>query len=133
MNREEFQEIVDEIAGKERIYSAKLKWNDFRYQSRTILTVEWATGGYSGGNCWDDSDPQPYYTGNVEQNLHDLDKILEKVCPTISFLQYKLLCENIKYGTRTEYEYYGNSTTYSTKSISVDDIWSFLVEKNLVG
>lgn len=131
MNREEFQEIVDRIAGKQ-FFSGKRRY-DGEYRSRTVLIVKWETGGVSGGSCWEDSNPQPYYTNNPEPDFSDLDDILKEVCPNISFFQYKELCKNIIYGSEIDYEYYGNHTEYSKKSISVDDIWNFLTENALVG
>lgn len=134
MTREEFQKIVDEIAGEEYVHSMPYKFGvKGHYIPRTTLKIEWSTGGYEGGNCWDDTEPRYYSNGDCEPEFSDLDNILGKVCPQIGFLQYKALCkEVITYNTRSESEYYGNSTDYSSKSISVNALYNTLVSKGLV-
>ena len=139
MTREEFQKIVDEITGgtyyppkrkntKQGISGAK------EYYGPTLkIKVEWMTGGAWGGNCWDDSDPSSYGPDpDPEPEMETLDAILEKVAPTIGFLQYKQLMQKVKRDTRTEHEYYGNHTSYASKEIIIEDIWEFLVEKDYV-
>jgi hypothetical protein len=51
-----------------------------------------------------------------------LDKILEVICPKITYLQYKKLTEIIVKDEYTEYEYYGNSSTYSYEFIYLSDL-----------
>jgi hypothetical protein len=97
------------------------------------LFVEWETGGYSGGNCWDSSDPQPYTSNGPPKELEILDTILEKVCPTITFLQYKNLTATLeKYDTRSVGEYYGNSTDYAYKHVDLRDLYDYLMEKEFI-
>lgn len=129
MTREEFQKIVDEITGGE-LYPANSK----SYRGPTLkIKVEWMTGGAWGGNCWDDSDPSSYCPEpNPEPEMELLDQILEKVAPNIGFIQYKTLMQKVKRDTRTEFEYYGNHTSYATKEISIEDVWVFLQEKGYV-
>lgn len=131
MLRTEFQKIVEEIAGQEYIYSVKNMWNG-TYGPRNTLKIEWSTGGYEGGNCWDDTEPYYYSNNASEPDFTDFDKILEKVCPQISFIQYKALCRSIVYDTRSEAEYYGNSTDYSSKSITVDTLYNELKSIGLI-
>lgn len=139
MTRDEFQKIVDEVTGGE--YYPPERKNKSRgiegrkgYYGPTLkLKVEWLTGGAWGGNCWDDSDPSSYGPEpDPEPELEQLDTILEKVAPTIGFLQYKTLMQKVKRDARTEYEYYGNHTSYGIKEILVEDIWEFLQEKGYV-
>ena len=97
------------------------------------LIVEWSTGGVAGGSCWDSSDPQPYTSHDAPQDLQILDVILEKICPILSFLQYKNLYNTlVKYDTRTENEYYGNSTDYSVKMVYLKDLYAYLVEHKII-
>jgi hypothetical protein len=139
MTREEFQKIVDEVTGGE--YFPPERKNKNRgtenrkgyYGPTTKIEVEWMTGGAWGGNCWDDSDPSSYSPApDPEKELKDLDAILEKICPDISFMQYKVLMQKIKYNTRSVSEYYGNHTSYASKEILIEDIWNFLEERGLV-
>jgi len=137
MTYEEFQKIVDEVTGGE-YHSPKRKsvnsgHSKGYYAPTTKLKVEWMTGGAWGGNCWDDSEPGNYIPEpQPEPELEQLDLVLEKVCPNITFMQYKVLMQKVTYNTRTENEYYGNHTSYAFKEILVKDIWDFLLEKNFV-
>lgn len=139
MNREQFQKIVDKITGGE-YYPPKRKNPKLATISKgghrgpTIkLKVEWMSGGAWGGNCWDDSDPGSYCpTPDDEPEMVELDQILQQVAPTIGFLQYKQLLQKVKRDHRIEHEYYGNHTSYTSKEISIDDIWDFLQETGYV-
>jgi hypothetical protein len=139
MTRDEFQKIVDEVTGGE--YYPPQRKNKSRgiearkgyYGPKLKLKVEWMTGGAWGGNCWDDSDPSSYGPDpEKEPEFEVLDEILERVAPTIGFLQYKTLMQRVKYDTRTVYEYYGNHTSYGIKEILIEDVWEFLQEKGYV-
>lgn len=91
------------------------------------LFVEWSTGGVSGGSCWESSDPQPYTSHDKPKELQILDVILERICPTISFLQYKALYKQlVKYDVRTENEYYGNSTDYANLQVDLKELFDYL-------
>lgn len=99
-----------------------------------ILVQYWSTGGVSGGSCWDSSDPQPY-TSNEGPPLafESLDKLLMAVCPTISFLQYRVLSGKvIESGEETEYEYYGNCTCYAYQLVRVKRLYEELVAMGLI-
>ncbi len=76
------------------------------------LLLKWMAGGVGGGNCWKDDD---HYSipAEPEPPFEDIDIIIEKVCPNLTYLQYKkLIPEIISIDTVTDYEYYGNSTNY---------------------
>lgn len=96
------------------------------------LFQEWSTGGYSGGNCWNDDEPE-YYSNNEEPaKFVVLDKILEAKCPNISFLLFRKIENLIKISERTEFEYYGNSTDYKSRSLDLRELYNFLVQHKLV-
>lgn len=77
------------------------------------IIVKWTTGGVSGGNCWSGSDNLYSTAGEPEPEFRDLDVILEKVCPKITYLEYKKLVYDLATFTSwNENEYYGNSTSY---------------------
>lgn len=121
MTREEFQKIVDDNVG---VRSNK------KNQTKEIK-IEWTIGGMFGGNCWGD-EPKWTVEPDPEPEFEELDKVLEAVCPTVTFLKYKKLLTKIKYTSESSYEYYGNYTTYGIKTISVEDIWDFLKENDYV-
>lgn len=138
MTREEFQKIVDEVTGGEfypavRENKAKGIVGQKSFFGPTIkIRKKWITGGDWGGNCW--SDERTGYGPDPEQEpeFTELDVILEKIAPSISFIQYKLLMSKVVYDSHTEYEYYGNHTQYGIKEINIDDVWNFLKEKGYV-
>lgn len=98
------------------------------------LYVEWASGGLSGGSCWDEGEPRHYARDpSPEEELDDLDDILAVICPNLTFLQYKRLSSKVvKHDSRTENEYYGNSTIYSYKHVKLQDLYGTLIEMKLI-
>ena len=125
MNREKFQEIVHDIAGRKLIsgYGKKAVWEDV-----TELELRWRTGGLEGGNCWDGQDRQYAVGGEAEPAFEDFDNLLEKVCPDLSYLRYKKLERLIEIGEERENEYYGNYSIHAVKTLSIDTLWDFLNE-----
>ena len=119
MEKPEFKEKVGEILGK-----AILKDNK--------IYIEWSTGGMQGGNCWNDDEARPYASSESEPEFKDLDDVLTAVCPDIKFLQYKTISSLIKHDSRTEQEYYGNCTDYSSKSINLDELYDQLVKMGAI-
>ena len=84
----------------------------------------------SGGNCWNDDEPTGYSSDNPPEELTSLDTILEKYKPDISYLEYKVLANKlVEHGSRTEYEYYGNETNYSSKKCNMKKLYDYLIEK----
>ena len=119
MTRKGFQKIVDRIAG----YGDTVE----------ELENKWQTGGQSGGSCWDDGDTTHYAeSGEPEPEFESLDNILLEVAPQLSFLHYKKLSQVIKVDDNRENDYYGNYTDYAIKTITIDDLWDFLVQYDLV-
>ena len=95
------------------------------------LSVYWKTGGMSGGSCWDTGEPKLYAErGDPPEELKELDTLLESIRPEISFLQYKLLTSSlvdVEYWTQDEY--YGNSTSYMSKALSLPKLHAYMLEK----
>jgi hypothetical protein len=102
---------------------------------RPFIFVEYSVGGIRGGSCWDDSEVKHYaYTSSDQpEELAALDTILEKITPNITFLQYKnIVAKVIKHDTRTENEYYGNSTNYAIKKCNLETLYNVLKEKEII-
>lgn len=78
-------------------------------KNNPIYTKANYIGGMSGGNCWDDTEPSWQGSYDKKEGL-DLSFILEKVCPQITYLQYKKIENLIKTTKFTECEYYGNTS-----------------------
>ncbi len=85
-----------------------------------------ASGGASGGSCW--GDEAEHYDGDDEPDFVVLTKVLEKVCPTLSFSHYKKIENLITSNYETDYEYYGNYTDYQIKFIPLSEIYNCLVQ-----
>lgn len=97
-------------------------------ESDIVKSSSWSMGG-SWADCWGNKGSVP---GGPETEFVELDSILEKVCPNISFLQYKNICNKIiNSDTRSEGDYYGGSVTYGYKYFNVRSLYEVLVEKGL--
>jgi len=93
-----------------------------------VKSSSWSMGG-SWGDCWGGSGS---VSGEPETEFVEIDAILEKTCPNISFLQYKNICNQIiSSDTRSEGDYYGGNVTYGYKYFNVKNLYDILVEKGL--
>lgn len=109
-------------------YNSSKQYTKFK----KVLKVEWYTGGVSGGSCWDDGDSTHYFEASNKppKELKFLDEILEHFNPNINFLQYKNLYNKlVKHDSRTQGEYYGNSSSYASVQIELDDLYEYMKEK----
>lgn len=138
----EFKEFLDkckEISDKSSSYDDGVLEMSYRNHWRTAtiekprLYVEWHTGGYSGGNCWNNDEPT-YCSSDIEnKELNILDKILEMICPKMGFIQYRKLSNDLlKIDSRTESEYYGNTNDYSYKWVDVEDLFNYLKNNKFI-
>lgn len=97
------------------------------------IFTEYEVSGYSGGGYEDGADARSYVSSEPPKELTLFDSILELVCPEISFLKYKtLLSAVLETDTRTQDEYYGNSTNYAVKKVSLVKLFDELKSRNLV-
>lgn len=104
-------------------------WAAQTSDNHTYLVHECETGGVEGGSCWDDSDPQPYVTGESLGRFVALQEVLRTVAPTISFLEYEEILGMVQTSSHVQYEYYENETAYSYQFINLKDLWCFLSER----
>lgn len=91
-----------------------------------VVYMRWHTGGYSGGSCWDDSNPQPYNSGNAQPRFAALDLVLKELCPDITYLQFREIEGLIKHSDYNEIEYYGNCINFDIRYLLVSDLLEFL-------
>jgi len=100
-----------------------------------IITMKWETGGYEGGNCWDNTEPYPFDSDieapTIENDI--LADILSRVSPDISFCHvvhlHKMWSD---IDSDYENEYYGNCIYYDLKTINTKDVWDYLVKNDLL-
>lgn len=99
------------------------------------IQVKWRTGGVGGGSCWDTSGEDHHYflDSDTEPEFNELEKILDEFCPNIGRIDYRQLYGKlIERDTESEYEYYGNSTSYATKTVKCRELFEYLVQKELI-
>lgn len=99
--------------------------NEWQHKNET---VEWVTGGVTGGSCWGTDANEAVYPED-EPELTMLDEILKKQFPNITYLQYRKLAKtaNLVVIHRWEdREYYGNYYTKSSKMLDLDVLWEAL-------
>ena len=125
MNYSEFLYKVYDVL-KDRWVPESLKTKGYEFKTT------WSLGGTSG-SCFKDSPttvaPQP----RPSDASSELDLILEAVCPTMSFIQYKNLCnEVVKTGEDYERDYYGGSTTEAYEKFATQDLYDALNKRGLL-
>lgn len=93
------------------------------------LTVEWITGGITGGSCWGEGGHYSIVADD-EPNDETLDAILETVCPNLTFRQYRKLVRAEPYTTETgrHSEYYGNHTDRKSRTLDLYRLYDILKE-----
>jgi hypothetical protein len=96
-----------------------------------VKSDTWSLGGTSG-NCWDSTlhnvSGEAPLTSFVE-----FDTLLETVCPSITFLQYKKIYNNcVTTDTSSESDYYGGSTSSAFYQYEVEKLYNELSDLNLV-
>lgn len=126
MTKEEIKEINDKCPYNQGIFVEPSMIPV--HIKEPVIYGRYETGGYSGGSCWDDSDPQPYTEEPPKDRFKVLELVLEKLKPNITFLQYKKIESMIHDNEETEYEYYGNSTDWKVEYIILSELEAFLNE-----
>jgi hypothetical protein len=96
-------------------------------EKRMVIYHRVRTGGYSGGNCCDEEDSRwDAADHELENSLEGFEKVLELVCPEITFLHYRRIMKLVKSNEKTEYEYYGNSDDWLIQWIPLHDLYKEL-------
>ena len=141
MTFEEFENLVTEVTNAEFVIREKLPAEEQptprsrRTKEYTKeLTVKWVTGGMRGGSCWG-GEPRPMedWEKDNEPEFEALDKVLETVCPNITFMQYKRICQSVIEEDFQYYpDYYGNSTDYGIKKVNIAKLYKELESRNLL-
>lgn len=97
----------------------------------TYIQTSWVVGGRTGGS-WRggkhyrrEAEPEPEF--------EELDAILEKSCPGITFLQYKRLCSVlIEKDSSHDNDYYGNCADYAIKKFDLRRLYEHLRDNGLL-
>ena len=119
-------EIVEHEVFEKSVYD---KHFIHRGRDGILMSERWSTGG-TWGNCWGDSGT---ITAENPKEFVEFDRLLENVCPMITFLQYKRIysecvtCEN-----DYENDYYGGRETYAYWQCDLKKLYELLQELNLI-
>lgn len=90
--------------------------------------VSWVIGGATGGNCWGGSADIPV---EAEEEPDDsLEKLLNHICPDLTFLQYRSLMKSdiYEYDRKERSEYYGNYTIFRERNLNLELLYKKLRE-----
>lgn len=105
------------------------KYNIELNDTLKMKSASWCLGG-SYQNCWGtggsvSSEDQP-------TSYEDFDLLLEKICPNITFLQYKKLYNScIEIETYNEHDYYGGSTEHAYFECDIEKLYNGLKQIGL--
>ena len=141
MTFDEFEQLVTNITNGEFVIREKLPLDEQPTpRSRRMkeytkeLKVTWVTGGMRGGSCWGgELKPMEDWEKDKEPEFEALDKILEEICPNITFMQYKRICQSVIEEDSEYYpDYYGNSTEYGVKKVKLENLYKELNARGLL-
>lgn len=107
-----------------------ITFKEFEEQCSDIdLSIEWCTGGVTGGSCW--GTPHENYTSNEkEPKKHELILVLKKFCANISALQILEILESDDLYLYSEYtynDYYGNYDNYIKRTLNLNVLYDILI------
>lgn len=129
LTREKFQDIVNEIGGGPTKVGRGKKAT---YYDIEKFQENWISSGVTGGDCWGNEANRPIDPDPEPKAIENLDILLERVCPNISYIKYRRIESLIKYDEKDEPDYYGNRTVISSKSINIQRLWEYLTESGTV-
>ena len=89
-----------------------------------FMAVAWHIGGATGGNCWGNEAEKYIVEHPTPLEFTLMEKVLEDVCPNLTYKQYKQIVSqlDIKEDTTGNYEYYGNRTEYFVRYFPVKNL-----------
>ena len=103
--------------------------NEYANEGTKMVSETWSGGG-EWGNCWGDSgiieeEPAPEFT--------QFDDLLNKICPNITYIQYKQVYATCVYiDEDEEYGYYGGYEKKYNYVCNLNKLYDCLKEMNLI-
>ncbi len=99
-------------------------------KDQLLTSTTWSLGGnwcdYNGGSESVSADPQP-------TAFKEFDELLERICPTITFLQYKRLYNNtVEIESYRHSDYYGGSTTEANFVCDLEKLYQEMVIMGII-
>ena len=94
-----------------------------------LYSESWSEGGH-WGDCWGN---EGTISGEAPKEFDELDNLLEKICPNISFLQYKkLVAECVTLDEYGESGYYGTYEHRARYICDLNSLYNWLKNHNLI-
>lgn len=122
--------IIEKVDHKVILYNVKDKLlYDYRALDGILRSDNWSRGGtwadYTGNSGTIGEDPQPEFK--------ELDEILTKLCPNLSFLKYKYIMANfVEIKEDSENDYYGGCECLAHYEGKINEILNYLKQNNLL-
>lgn len=102
----------------------------FEKDGTVLFSDSWSRGG-SWGDCWGNSGT--IHPEKQPESCDEFDKLLLEVCPSISFIQYKMLQkECVSVDDYSEDDYYGGREYKSRYKLDVKKCYDWLVKQELI-
>lgn len=125
LTEEQIKEINNECPYNQGIFFEPYKFPN-HLKGQRLLYSRWKTGGYAGGNCWNDNEPTYYHEDEPKDNFIVLDITLKLLKPDMTFLEYREIERLIENDDYCEYEYYGNSNDYNIEYLPLEKLYQHL-------
>jgi hypothetical protein len=101
---------------------------DMSVNDGKLKSATWSLGGSSG-----DSSGSWHTPPDAQPSFKEFDELLEKICPTITFLQYKkLFAETVTTESQYHSDYYGGGERTANFICDVEKLYTLLVGMGLV-
>lgn len=108
----------------------RYKYNSDRVtKTKYMYSESWSAGG-TWGNCWGD---EGTISPDKPLNFKELDELFEKICPNITYLQYKKIQQEcVEIDEYTEHDYYGGIEHLQRWKCDLEKLYEMLKEMKLI-
>lgn len=98
-------------------------------KTKYMYSESWSAGG-TWGNCWGD---EGTISPDKPLNFEELDELFEKICPNITYLQYKKIQQEcVEIDEYTEHDYYGGVEHLQRWRCDLEKLYEMLKEMKLI-
>lgn len=129
-----YEKFADEVKSYCRVPLKKNGYSTYqRINKYTVLNPEdfflydeRCSGGITGGSCWDEGESRHYAYASNDTWDDSLKEVVKEFAPNLTFIQFDQLEQLYQNSERGESEYYGNSTQYQVRTISLKVLYDQL-------
>lgn len=110
-------------------YGGYYRNEDKPCKTKYMYSEDWSGGG-TWGNCWGE---EGSISADEPNNFDELDNLLQKICPNITYLQYKKIekeCVDIE--ESYEHDYYGGTEQRNRWRCDMEKLYQLLKEMNFI-